>query len=69
MKFSHQVLYKFVNFTKLYKYPKPFLHDKRVRTYITHGKSMLLSSYTISEFGETKIGDGSIYICIWMETQ
>ena len=41
MKFSHQVLYKFVNFTKLYAYPKPFLHDKRVRTYITHGDSML----------------------------
>ena len=33
--------YKFVNFTKLYAYPKPFLHDKRVRTYITHGAPML----------------------------
>ena len=33
--------YKFVNFTKLYAYPKPFLHDKRVRTYITHCAPML----------------------------
>lgn len=33
--------YKFVNFTKLYAYPKPFLSDKKVRTYITHGAPML----------------------------
>ena len=33
--------YKFVNVTKLYAYPKPFLKDKRVRTYITHGAPML----------------------------
>ena len=30
--------YKFINFTKLYAYPKPFLKDKKVRTYITHGE-------------------------------
>ena len=29
--------YKFVNITKTYAYPKPFLKDKIVRTYITHG--------------------------------
>ena len=33
--------YKFVNFTKLYAYPKPFLSKKKVRTYITHGAPML----------------------------
>jgi len=33
--------YKFVNVTNLYAYPKPFLKDKRVRTYITHGAPML----------------------------
>jgi len=33
--------YKFVNFTKLYASPKPFLKDKKVRTYITHGAPML----------------------------
>ena len=33
--------YKFVNFTKLYAYPKPFLSDKKVRTYITHGAPSL----------------------------
>jgi len=33
--------YKFINFTKLYAYPKPFLKDKKVRTYITHGAPML----------------------------
>lgn len=33
--------YKFVNFTKLYAYPKPFLKDKKVRTYITHGAPSL----------------------------
>jgi len=29
--------YKFVNITKTYAYPKPFLNDKIVRTYVTHG--------------------------------
>ena len=29
--------YKFVNITKTYAYPKPFLKDKIVRTYVTHG--------------------------------
>ena len=33
--------YKFMNFTKLYAYPVPFLGDKKVRTYITHGAPML----------------------------
>ena len=33
--------YKFVNITKLYAYPKPFLSDKKVRTYITHGAPSL----------------------------
>ena len=33
--------YKFVKITKLYAYPKPFLSDKKVRTYITHGAPML----------------------------
>ena len=33
--------YKFINITKLYAYPKPFLKDKKVRTYITHGAPML----------------------------
>ena len=32
--------YKFINFTKLY-YPKLFLKDKKVRTYITHGAPSL----------------------------
>ena len=33
--------YKFVNITKTYAYPKPFLKDKKVRTYITHGAPAL----------------------------
>ena len=33
--------YKFVKLTKLYAYPKPFLSDKKVRTYITHGAPSL----------------------------
>ena len=33
--------YEFVNITKLYAYPKPFLKDKKVRTYITHGAPQL----------------------------
>ena len=32
--------YKFVNFTKLYAYPKPFLKDKKVRTYITRNSKI-----------------------------
>ena len=33
--------YKFQNITKLYAYPVPFLKDKKVRTYITHGAPAL----------------------------
>ena len=33
--------YNFINITKLYAYPKPYLNDKHVRTYITHGAPML----------------------------
>ena len=29
--------YEFVNITKLYAYPKPFLKNKKVGTYVTHG--------------------------------
>ena len=29
--------YEFVNITKTYAYPKPFLKDKKIRTYVTHG--------------------------------
>ena len=35
--FTQGFAYKFVNITKLYAYPVPFLKDKKVRTYITHG--------------------------------
>jgi len=33
--------YKFQNITKTYGYPIPFLKDKKVRTYITHGAPSL----------------------------
>jgi putative NADPH-quinone reductase len=33
--------YKFVPIRGMYAYPKPFLSDKKVRTYITHGAPML----------------------------
>lgn len=33
--------YKFVNITKTYAYPKPFLKEKVVRTYVTHGAPSL----------------------------
>tara|TARA_R110001606_G_scaffold378583_1_gene538331 strand:- start:51 stop:647 length:597 start_codon:yes stop_codon:yes gene_type:complete len=33
--------YKFVPIKGMYAYPKPFLSDKKVRTYITHGAPML----------------------------
>ena len=33
--------YNFINISKLYAYPKPYLSDKHVRTYITHGAPML----------------------------
>ena len=39
--FTPGFAYKFVNITKLYAYPKPFLKDKKVRTYITHGAPAL----------------------------
>ncbi|MAU64338.1 MAG: hypothetical protein CMC38_08395 [Flavobacteriaceae bacterium] len=39
--FTQGFAYKFVNITKLYAYPKPFLNDKKVRTYVTHGAPAL----------------------------
>ena len=39
--FTPGFAYKFQNITKLYAYPKPFLKDKIVRTYITHGAPSL----------------------------
>ena len=44
--FFYQVLspgfaYKFVNITKTYAYPVPFLKEKKVRTYLTHGAPAL----------------------------
>ena len=39
--FTQGFAYKFINITKLYAYPKPFLKDKKVRTYVTHGAPAL----------------------------
>lgn len=39
--FTPGFAYQFVNITKLYAYPKPFLKDKKVRTYMTHGAPAL----------------------------
>jgi NAD(P)H dehydrogenase (quinone) len=39
--FTPGFAYNFVNITKLYAYPKPYLKDKKVRTYITHGAPSL----------------------------
>ena len=39
--FTPGFAYKFVNISKLYAYPKPFLKNKKVRTYITHGAPAL----------------------------
>lgn len=39
--FTPGFAYKFVNLTKLYAYPKPFLKDKKIRTYMTHGAPSL----------------------------
>ena len=34
-------VFVFKNITKTYAYPKPFLKDKKVRAYITHGAPVL----------------------------
>ena len=39
--FTPGFAYKFVPLFGKYSYPKPFLKDKKVRTYITHGAPML----------------------------
>ena len=33
--------YEFINITKTYAYPKPFLKNKKIRTYVTHGAPSL----------------------------
>ena len=35
--FTPGFAYKFIPITKIYSYPKPFLKNKKLRTYITHG--------------------------------
>ena len=39
--FTPGFAYKFVNITKTYAYPVPFLKYKKVRTYVTHGAPAL----------------------------
>ncbi|MGB0260588.1 MAG: NAD(P)H-dependent oxidoreductase [Flavobacteriaceae bacterium] len=39
--FTPSFAYQFINITRLYAYPKPFLRDKKIRTYITHGAPAL----------------------------
>ena len=39
--FTPGFAYKFINITKTYAYPKPFLKDKKLRTYVTHGAPAL----------------------------
>jgi NAD(P)H dehydrogenase (quinone) len=39
--FTPGFAYNFVNITKRYAYPKSYLSDKKVRTYITHGAPSL----------------------------
>ena len=39
--FTPGFAYQFINITRLYAYPKPFLRDKKIRTYITHGAPAL----------------------------
>ena len=39
--FTPGFAYKFVSVTKTYAYPKPFLKNKKLRTYVTHGAPAL----------------------------
>ena len=39
--FTPGFAYKFVNITKTYAYPVPFLKNKKLRTYVTHGAPAL----------------------------
>lgn len=39
--FTPGFAYKFIPITKTYSYPKPFLKNKKLRTYITHGAPAL----------------------------
>ena len=39
--FTPDFAYQFINITKTYAYPKPFLKDKKIRTYVTHGAPSL----------------------------
>ena len=39
--FTPDFAYQFINITKTYAYPKPFLKDKKIRTYVPHGAPSL----------------------------
>ena len=59
--------YEFVNITKLYAYPKPFLKNKKVRTYVTHGAPAIPVLTLYLKFCKIEISYGCLYICFWME--
>ena len=39
--FTPGFAFDFVNITKIYAYPKSYLKDKKIRTYMTHGAPAL----------------------------
>ena len=65
--------YEFINITKTYAYPKPFLKDK-IRTYVTHGAPSL-PVYPLLEFCQTSTRYGCLQFCIrlrwslWFKTK
>jgi putative NADPH-quinone reductase len=60
--------YEFVNITKLYAYPKPFLKDKKSKNLCNSWCTSYTCANSVFKFCKIKTCYGGIYICIWLET-
>ena len=58
--------YKFIPITKSLGIPKPFLSDKKVRTYLTHGAPALPVLTLYVNLCEAKTCYGSLFFCVWL---
>ena len=65
--FAPGFAYEFVNITKLYAYPKPFLKNKKSKNLRYSWCSCNSCFNFISKFCKIEISYGSLYICFWME--
>ena len=64
--FAPGFAYEFVNITKLYAYPKPFLKNKKVREYKKNNKDLIKQKNGIRKYYRCKMVQNNDAKIIWM---